>query len=67
MGSAGTLRLLDTSELLRPLPRKLHTAWAEIHGRKTAMSPTVAQELVRPAAGWLTAGKAGPNIPGAMQ
>ena len=45
MGSAGTLRLLDTSELLRPLPRKLHTAWAEIHERKTAMSPTVAQEL----------------------
>ena len=45
MGSAGTLRLLDTSELLRPLPRKLHTAWAEIHERKTAMSPTVAQEF----------------------
>ena len=45
MGSAGTLRLLDTSELLRPLPRKLHTAWAEIHERKAAMSPTVAQEL----------------------
>ncbi|MCY4508457.1 MAG: hypothetical protein OXG35_16105 [Acidobacteria bacterium] len=45
MGSAGTLRLLDTSELLRPLPRRLHTAWAEIHERKTAMSPTVAQEL----------------------
>ena len=45
MGSTGALRLLDTSELLRPLPRKLHTAWAEIHGRKTAMSPTVAQEL----------------------
>lgn len=39
------LILLDTSELLRPMPRKLHAAWAEIHGRKAAMPPTVAAEL----------------------
>ena len=41
----GRLILLDTSELLRPLPRKLHAAWAEIDGRKAAMPPTVGLEL----------------------
>ena len=41
----GRLILLDTSELLRPLPRKLHAAWAEIDGRKATMSPTVGLEL----------------------
>ena len=41
----GPLILLDTSELLRPMPRKLHAAWAEVHGRKAAMPPTVALEL----------------------
>ena len=41
-----TLTLLDTSELLRPMPRKLHAAWAELHDRKAAMSPRVTHELV---------------------
>lgn len=41
----GERYLLDTSELLRPTQRKLHSAWAEIHGRKTMMPPTVALEL----------------------
>ena len=41
----GERHLLDTSELRRPTQRKLHSAWAEIHGRKTMMPPTVAFEL----------------------
>lgn len=44
----GERYLPDTSELLRLTQRKLHSAWAEIHGRKgrkTMMPPTVALEL----------------------
>ena len=41
----GERYLLDTSELRRSTQRKLHSAWAEIHGRKTMMPPTVAFEL----------------------
>ena len=41
----GERYLLDTSELRRSAQRKLHSAWAEIHGRKTMMPPTVAFEL----------------------
>ena len=41
----GRLILLDTSELLRAMPRKLHAAWAEVEGRKATMSPTVGLEL----------------------
>ena len=41
----GERYLLDTSELLRPTQRKLHSAWAEIHERKTMMPSTVAFEL----------------------
>ena len=41
----GRLILLDTSESLRPLPRKLHAAWAEIDGRKATVPPTVGLEL----------------------
>ena len=40
-----TLILFDTNELLQPLPRKLHAAWAELDGRKVNMTPTVAVEL----------------------
>ncbi len=39
------LILLDTSELIRPVPRKLHAAWAELSGGKAAVPPTVALEL----------------------
>ena len=39
------LILLDTSELVRPVPRKLHAAWAELGGGKAAVPPTVAVEL----------------------
>jgi hypothetical protein len=39
------LILLDTTELLRVMPRKLHAAWAELSGTKTRMSPAVAGEL----------------------
>ena len=40
-----TLILFDTNELLRAQPRKLHSAWAEIKGRKITVTPTVAKEL----------------------
>ena len=39
------LILLDTTELLRVMPRKLHAAWAELCGTKARMPPTVADEL----------------------
>ena len=39
------LILLDTTELLRVMPRKLHAAWAELCGTKARMPPTVAAEL----------------------
>ena len=39
------LILLDTSELVRPVTRKLHAAWAELGGTKAAVPPTVALEL----------------------
>ena len=39
------LILLDTSELVRPVTRKLHAAWAELGGGKAAVPPTVAVEL----------------------
>ena len=39
------LILLDTTELLRVLPRKLHAAWAELSGTKARMPPAVADEL----------------------
>ncbi|MCY4075415.1 MAG: hypothetical protein OXH04_08315 [Acidobacteria bacterium] len=39
------LILLDTTELLRVMPRKLHAAWAELSGTRTRMSPAVADEL----------------------
>ena len=45
MERPGTLILPDTSELLQPLPRKLHAAWAELNGRKVKLPPTVAVEL----------------------
>ena len=45
MGRTGTLILLDTNELMQPLPRKLHAAWAELHGRKLNIPPTVGVEL----------------------
>jgi hypothetical protein len=40
-----SLILVDTTEVLRPGPRKLHAAWAELDGRKLLMPPTVATEL----------------------
>ena len=40
-----TLILFDTNELLQPLPRKLHAAWAEMHERHLHIPPTVAIEL----------------------
>ena len=39
------LILLDTTELLRVMPRKLHAAWAELSGTRIRMSPAVADEL----------------------
>ena len=39
------LILLDTTELLRVMPRKLHAAWAELCGTKARMPPAVADEL----------------------
>ena len=39
------LILLDTTELLRVMPRKLHAAWAELSGTKVRMPPAVADEL----------------------
>ena len=39
------LILLDTTELLRVMPRKLHAAWAELAGGKALVPPTVANEL----------------------
>lgn len=39
------LILLDTTELLRMMPRKLHAAWAELSGTKARMPPTVGLEL----------------------
>ena len=40
-----SLMLVDTTEVLRPWPRKLHAALAEIAGRKVLVPPTVATEL----------------------
>lgn len=40
-----SLILVDTTEVLRPWPRKLHAALAEIAGRKVLVPPTVATEL----------------------
>ena len=39
--------LLDTTELKRPTPRKLHTAWWELGGENTLATQTVAEELSR--------------------
>lgn len=39
------LILLDTTELLRVMLRKLHAAWAELSGTKSRMPPAVADEL----------------------
>ena len=38
-GPVGEGCLLDTSELLRPTQRKLHSAWATLHGWKTMSRP----------------------------
>ena len=35
----------DTSELLRPTPRNLHTAWQELEGEKVCMTITTGREL----------------------
>lgn len=37
--------VLDTSELRRPVQRKLHAAWWEIHGEQALVTPAVASEL----------------------
>ena len=39
------LILLDTTELLCVMPRKLHAGWAELCGTKVRMPPPVAEEL----------------------
>ncbi len=37
--------LVDTSELKRPMQRKLHAAWRELHNRQVLAPPSVAREL----------------------
>ena len=40
------LILVDTTEVLRPWPRKLHAALAELENQKVLVPPSVAIELV---------------------
>lgn len=45
MGSPRTLILVDTSEVLKNGPRKLHAAWREVHDGKVVVPTTVGTEL----------------------
>ena len=39
------ITLVDTSELKRPIQRKLHAAWRELQGERVLATPGVADEL----------------------
>lgn len=48
--------LVDTSELKRPMQRKLHAAWCELHNRQVLAPPSVAGELAPLAADTIWSG-----------